>query len=303
MNILRIILFVVAATAFASSSSARSVSGAYLNRGRDFVELLQITAKADGSLEGTLTHATLKNDGSLSQENSPIEGATDGRSITVVLKRGSALSMSGTFDDGVIALTLPDGVARYVESDPMAYQAAVQQMRVRGAAIQLQRHIDEENKAVAALNKRLTDYAAMVQAPRNEELRKNFHATHAGALVKARRALEIEQRYPRNSVQASQVSVDISQINVNLQAYDNQWRAVPEQGRSHLKDLDMAIASSLCKHPDAPLSNCSAQPAAIQLYQTAKPIVEERIAEIESTIRADQATMAAIVQQAEDYTR
>lgn len=293
----------VAATAFASSSSARSVSGVYLNRGRDFVELLQITAKADGSFEGTLTHAMLKNDGSLSQENAPIEGAVDGRSITVVLKRGSALSMSGTFDSSVIALTAPNGVARYVASDPMAYQAVVQQMRVRGAAIQRQRHIDEENKAVAALNKKLTDYASMVQAPRNEELRKTFHAIHESALAKARHALEVEQRYPRNSVQASQVSVDISQINISLQTYDNQWRAVPEQGRSHLKDFDIAIASSLCKHPDALLSNCSAQSAAIQLYQTAKPIVEQRISDIESTIRADQARMAVIVKRAEDYTK
>jgi hypothetical protein len=308
----------VAAMAWAGACSAHSASGAYLNQGRGFVELLQITVKADGSFEGTLTHAVLKTNGSLSQDNTPLTGVVDGHSITVVLKAPlpflSSSSLSGTLDGGAIALTLPKGMARYTESNPAAYQAALQQMSVQGAAIQKQqqaeaaeatrqRQINDENAAVAMLNKRLADYAAMVQAPRNARLLDSFHTTHKSALAKARHALEAQQKYPRHSVQASQVSVAISQIEVNLQVYDTSWGNLPEQGRSHLRELDAAIARSPCNRPGTQLSSCMAQPEAIRMYQAVKPMVERRSADIEATLKADDAAMAAIVKQADDYAR
>ena len=157
--------------AVTSGCSAHSASGAYLNRGQSFAELLQITAKADGSLEGTLTHAELKADGTLSQDNSPLAGVVDGHSITLVLKAPlpflPSSNLSGTLDSGAITLTLPNGEARYVESDAKAYQVALQQLKAQSVAIQQQQHgkeveaarqrqIDDENAAVGALNKRLT---------------------------------------------------------------------------------------------------------------------------------------------------
>lgn len=143
----------------------------------------------------------------------------------------------------------------------------------------------------------------MVQAPRNAKLLESFHTTHESALAKARHGLEAQRKYPRHSVQASQLSVTISQVEVNLQVYDNAWENLPEQGRSHLRELGAAIAHSPCNRLGTQLSHCMAQPKAVRAYQAVKPIVERRSADIESTLKADGAAMGAIVKQAVDYAR
>jgi len=307
MNVLRVMLFIMLALTWVSDCSARSVSGAYLNKGQDFVELLQVTAKPEGGLTGTLTHTALNSDGSLSQDNTPLDGAVDGHAITVVLKAPLSFlvskNLSGTVDDGAITLTLPNGVVRYVASDLGTYQLVVAFLHDRGAAIQQQRRLDKENEAVADLNKRLIDYATRNQSSRADQLLKDFHSSHERALAKARRGLDVQQRYPRNSLQASQIAVDISQIEVRLQTYDTQWELVPDQAHAHLRDMDLAIAQSLCNHSGAALSHCAEQLDAIRSYQAVKPIVERGVADIKATLDADHAAMDAIVRRANAYVR
>jgi len=297
--------------------SAHSASGAYVAQGAGFVEMLQITAKPDGNLEGTLTHAELKANGALSQDNAALSGAVDGHAITLVVKSPlpflQSSSLSGTIDGGIITLTLPSGVVRYSASNAQAYQTAMEQTKAQGASIRQQqqakeaeaaqqRHIAEENSAVDALNNRLTSYASGVQGPRNAQLFEELRSTHEKALAKARDGLKIQQKYPRGSVNANQVAIQIGQIEIGMRGYDIRWENVPPQGRRHLQELDTAIAKSPCS-ASAQLSNCASQPEAIKAYQAAKPSVERRLTEIDAILKADRATMAGIVTQANDYAR
>lgn len=297
----------IAPLLWASSCAAHSVSGAYINQGRNFVELLQITAKKDGSVEGTLTHSELKSDGGLAQNNSSLKGSIDGQSITVIFGTFAqflgASSLSGTFKGGVISLTLPDGVARYTTSNPAAYQLAVQHMKDQGDAIKRQNYIDRQNAAVADLTNRLSDYTKLVLAPRNAQLLQDFHTAHAGAIAKARNGLDVQQRYPTSSVAANQTFVNINQLVVSIQAQDVKWEGIVAQGRARLQELDSAITGSPCADTQARLSNCAAQLAAAQAYQAAKSTVEGQLADIESTVQSDRTTMETILKRAGDYAQ
>lgn len=158
------------------------------------------------------------------------------------------------------------------------------------------------NAAVANLNKRLTDYAAMNQQPTNERQIATFHTAHSKALERVRHGLESEQRYPKGSFKASQVAFAIGQIVFQLQAYDNPWDDFPTRARTHIEQFDTAIAHNLC-HTNEDLPNCSQQPAAVHAYQAARPLALRRCDDIEATLKSDAATLKAIVTQAVDYAR
>ncbi len=308
MGILWRFMWCVAAVAWAGNSVANPVSGAYLNQGQNFAELLQITAKSDGSVEGTMMQAELRPDGSLSQTNNAITGAVDGHAITIVIKRFlQTTSLSGTFDGGafekgVITLALPDGSARYVESDMNGYQAALRSLKNQGAEINKRRHINDENATVAALNERLTEFTAKVQNPRIAHELAEFHATHEKTLAKARHNLKVEQTHPPGSVQANQIDVAILQVQIGLESYDSQWESAANRNLDHLRDLDKAIAQSLCARSEARLSNCDSAPETIRAYQAIKPLVKSRSADVLATIKADHMTMDIIVKQADAYS-
>lgn len=308
MSILWRFAWCIASIVWAGNSVASPVSGAYLNQGDSFVELLQITARSDGSLEGTLMQAELQPNGSVTQTNDAITGSVDGHAITIVTKKPlQTTSLSGTFDGGVlgqriITLALPNGMARYVESDMNRYQSILNAMKSKGGAIKRRRRIKDEDASVAELNKRLNDYVATVQTTRNTSLLAEFHATHEKALATARRDLVVQRSYPYKSVQASQIAVAIDQAQVGLWSYDVQWEGTVKQGRAHLQDFNTAIAQSPCARSGFRPSNCESAPEAIRAYQVVKLLVERRCAEIMSTIETDHATMDIIARQAHAYT-
>jgi len=290
----------------ASGCSAQGISGVYIARDQDAVGMLQITQAQDGQLLGSLITTTLKGNGAITQDTINISGVADGHSLTLVAKSPIPLfpgfNLSGTIDGRTITLSASNGSERFTESSPDDYQAAVHQLRTEGAAIQQQRHIADVNAAVADLNKRLTDYAAMIQSPKNEQQIAAFHTAHAKTLERLRHGLEIEQKYPKGSFQAGQVAFAIGQIEFQLQAYDNPWDDVPARGRIHIEQFDTAIAHSLCR-TNEDLTNCSQQPAAVRAYQAARPLVLRRCDDIEVTLKNDAASIKAIVAQANDYAR
>ena len=161
MSILWRFMWCIAAIAWAGSSVANPVSGAYLNQGKGFVELLQITARSDGSLEGTLTRNALQVDGSLSQKSTPLTGVVDGHAITIMVKPIlQPTSLSGTFNGeasgkGVIALALPDKVVRYTESNLDEYQSALLSLKKSSEAIRKQRRTGYAEKVRTCIQPRI----------------------------------------------------------------------------------------------------------------------------------------------------
>ena len=295
----------IATAVFATGCSAHGASGTYIARGQGFVEMLQITQAQDGQLLGSLASTALNPDGSLTQGATNIAGVADGHAITLVAKSPiplfPSLNLPGIIESGVITITNLNGQERFSSGSPGDYQAAVQQLQNQGAAVQRQKHLADEDAAVADLNKRLTDYAAMVQAPKNIETLTEFHTTHVHAVEQAQRQWVTEQKYPRTSFQAGQLEFAVSHTAFNLNLYDNAWDTMVSQGHDHLQQFDAAIAASPC-HQSPTLPHCTNQPAAIQSYEVAKPVVQKRIDEIASTLKSDAATMKGITDQALDYS-
>jgi hypothetical protein len=299
------IMACIATVVFATGCSAHGVSGTYIARGQDFVEMLEVTQAKDGQLLGSLYSTTLKPNGSITRDSTNITGAVEGNALTLVAKSLipliPGLNLPGTIEGGVITITNPNGQEQFKGGSPSDYQAAVQQLQNQGAAMQRQKHLADEDAAVADLNKRLTDYAAIVQAPQKVETFTEFHATHVHAVEQAQRQWAAEQKYPRTSFQAGQLDFAVSHTAFNLNLYDNAWDNMVSQGRVHLQQFDAAIAESPC-HQSPTLPHCGNQPAAIQVYEAAKPVVKKRIDDIASTLKNDAATMKGLTDQALDYS-
>jgi hypothetical protein len=286
---------------------SHTISGAYVAHGEGFVGMIQITQTSNGQLLGTLSYTVLKSNGSLDHDTIALTGAADGNSLTLVAKSPipffPSLTLSGTIDHGVITLTNPSGTAQlFTTGRADDYQSAVQQLSARGGTIQHQQHLADINATVLDLNKRLVAYATMVQSPQATKDVEAFHAAHANAMGKAQRGWTMEQRYPRRSLQANEVYLDINQVAMDLSTYDLEPQQVPERGRTHLQEFDMAIARSPCRQdPDPALTNCLQQPEAIKVYEAGKVMVQKRMDDIKATLARDNAAMKAIVDQARAY--
>jgi hypothetical protein len=317
MDLRRVMLWaiglIVAGTAWGNSSA----SGAYLARGPGFAELLQITETKDGRVMGTLTHAVRQPDGTVKETQDGLTGAVDGRSITLVISAPLSLgaSMSGTVEGNLITLVLPSGSEHFAAAQPTDYQAAVQKLKAEGAVMQQRqaaadrearrlRQLREQNDAVADLNRRLTEYAGRVTSPKADAQDKAIRDAHEKALAQARQLWTKEQSFPRGSYQAGQVAFAIGQVSFRLESFDNPLEDLPNVGRDHVKQYDGEITNSVCRHhPDASLSHCFEQDAAVQAYQAARPVVLKRMDDLAATLSADKAAMKSVVDEADEYSR
>lgn len=305
MKLQRISIIAIAMVILCTGCSAHGMSGAYIARAQGEVEMLQLTQGQDGQLLGTLSATAIKPDGSIRQTILNVSGVADEHNLTLTAKSqiplSPAINMSGTIDRDVITITIPTGQERLIASNPDNYQAAVQQLQARGAQIQQQKHLADEDTAVADLNKRLTEYAAKVQAPKADQNLSQFHAVHAKALDQAQRQWAAEQKHPRGSFQAGKLQFAVSQTTFNLGLYDNDWNVSVSQGNEHLQQFDVAIARSPC-HQNPTLQHCTEQPAAIQAYEAARSVVQKRLNDIDSTVKTDAATLKGLTDQAQDYS-
>jgi hypothetical protein len=305
MKLQRISIIGIAMMVLATGCSAHGISGAYISRAKGQVDMLQITQGQDGQLLGTLIATAIKPDGSIRQTILNVSGVADQHNLTLIAKSqiplSPAINLSGVIDRGVITITTPTGQERLTASSPDNYQVAVQQLQAQGAQIQQQKHLADEEAAVADLNKRLTEYAAKIQAPKADQNLLQFHAVHAKALDQAQRQWAAEQKHPRGSFQAGQLQFAVSQTAFNLGLYDNDWKGNASQGHERLQQFDGAIAKNPC-HQNPTLQHCTEQPAAIQAYEAARSVVQKRLYDIDSTVKTDSVTLKGLTDQAQDYS-
>lgn len=302
------------AAMIASGCSAHGASGTYIARGQSFVEMLQITQARDGQLLGSLSSTKLKPNGSITQDTSNISGVVDGHALTLVVKSPIPLipsfNLPGAIEGEVITVTNPNGQERFTAGSPRDYQAAVQQLQIQGriqaAEVERRKNLEQINAEIADLNKRLTDYAAMIQNPRNEQLLAAFHGDHAKVMAQTKDDWATEQTYSKGSVDADHTAADISHDIANLSAVNADWVGIPARAHAHIQQFDRAIEQSICRHA-TPVPKewtpCAEQPAAIQAYQAARAVVLRRSDDIEATIATDNATVKALWRQAYAYAK
>jgi hypothetical protein len=301
---------------------SHSISGAYVARGQQFVELLQITQSPDGQLLGTLNHTAVNPDGGIARFTLNINGATDGHAITLVGKANEPFSvptsMSGTVNGDDISLMQPGGPERFTKGDASTYQKDIQDLAAQAVAIRqrnadrlhqqqmaaqeaaqeeaLQQRVTNENQYAATLANTLNQYAAKVQAHHDLNA---FHEAHSTILAAAQHDLEIERGYPHGSVPAGQVDVRINQLGVQLTQFDIPYSQHMDLGRVHLHEFDAAIGKSPCYTTHDALSNCPQEHEAEVVYQHAKVIVQGEIDDVEATIKRDADTMQRIIKEAD----
>lgn len=312
MKLQRIAVCIVAM--IATGCSAHGASGTYIARGQGFVEMLQITQAQDGQLLGSLSSTTLKPNGSITQDTTNISGVADGHALTLVTKSPIPLvpsfNLPGTIDGEVITITNPNGQERFTVGSPSDYQSTVQQLqaqgRIQATEAERRKNLEQVNAEIADLNKRLTDYAAMIQNPRNEQLLAAFHGDHAKVMAQAKDDWATEQTYSRGSVDADHTAADISHDIAKLSVVNADWVGIPARGHVHIQQFDRAIEQSICRHVTPVPTEwipCAEQPAAIHAYQAARAVVLRRSDDIEATITTDNAAMKALWKQAYVYAK
>jgi hypothetical protein len=301
---------------------SHSISGAYVARGQQFVELLQITQSPDGQLLGTLNHTAVKPDGDIERFTLNINGATDGHAITLVGKANEPFAtptnMSGTVDGNGISLMQPGGVEHFTKGDVGAYQYGSHVLAAQAVAIRqrnadrlrqqqvaaqerardeaLQRRIADENQYAAALADALNRYATKIQTHHDLNA---FHEAHSKILASAQHDLEIERGYSSGSVPAAQVDTRINQLGVQLTQFDIPYSQTVDLGRMHLQEFDAVIAKSPCYTSRDTLSNCSSEHDAEVAYHDAKVIVQGELDDIEATLKRDEDAMKRIIKEAD----
>lgn len=310
-----------------------TISGAYIAHGQQFAELLQVTQSQDGQLLGTLNHTAVQPNGTIEQFALSISGTTDGHSLTLIGKVNEPLAiptnMSGTIEGDVITITQPNGMEQFAKTNAADYQADIQRLNAQAVTIHQQvvdqqrqqqaagqtkamedaklQQISDINEAAGNLVDELNAYVTKIQTHRDlasQELGK-FHAAHAKALAQAQHGWEIEQRYPKGSVQASQMYLAINQISLDLSTFDLPWQQFVDTAHTHVQQFDGAIFKSPCHQqgPELVLSNClTNEPAAIAAYKTARTMVVDNASDVSNTMGNDDTTMKSLVDQAQAYS-
>lgn len=162
---------VVGSTLFLTGCGDHSVSGAYISQTGNQASLLQITETPDHHLTGTLRHAALKNDGTVSFDSTNISGAVDGHNITMTVLApllpigknfGGSVTSNGI--DFTILTKAQSGIEHFSKGQIADFDAAVARLNNEGqpiiAARERGRKIEQLDQQVNMLTNNLNRFVA-----------------------------------------------------------------------------------------------------------------------------------------------
>src|SRR5579872_6971670 len=128
-----------------TACSATGITGTYVAHASSFTEMLQLTQTSGGQISGVLSSATLKQDGSIRSEQTPVNGTADAHQLTLntrsILTFISGNSLAGTFSGSTIRLQLLDSKGNlsseaFIRSSPDQFRAYADQLKAKGKAMQ-----------------------------------------------------------------------------------------------------------------------------------------------------------------------
>ncbi|RDU97834.1 hypothetical protein [Trinickia dinghuensis] len=216
----------------------RSVSGSYVSHFGNQVDLLQITETPDHRFTGTLRHAGLKNDGTLSSNSANVSGSVDGNSITLtVLETPLPIrqNFSGTVTGSGIDLTVGNGaqtgVEHFATGQPSDFDTVVAQLNQAGqpiiAARQRGQRVEQLNRQLNALTDSLNRFVASAHQHLERLPRAQAYYQHAVTVEQAKldRAQRLEAigngvAQGQAGVIVGQMGVDKSQISIADDSFD-----------------------------------------------------------------------------------
>lgn len=229
---------IVGLSAVLSGCGDHSVSGTYVAHASNEVALLQITETADHHFTGTLRHATLNNDGTLSSSTTNVSGSVDGSSITLTvletpLPIGQNFSglVSGDDIDLTVSRGAQTGVERFAKGQLSDFDAAVDQLNQAGQGViamhRRGQQVEQLDVAVNALSDNLNRFVARAHQRLERLPRAEAYYTHAVALEqekldRARHLAAVGSSVAQGQagVVVAQMGVDRSQISITDDSFD-----------------------------------------------------------------------------------
>ncbi|PRE88298.1 hypothetical protein [Burkholderia gladioli] len=217
---------IVGSTLLLAGCGDRSVSGSYVAHFGNQADLLQITETPDHRFTGTLRHAGLKNDGTLTSSSANVSGSVDGNSLTLtVLETPLPIgqNFSGTVTGSGIDLTVANGaqtgVERFAKGQPSDFDTVVAQINQAGqpiiAARQRGQQVDQLNRQVNALTDSLNRFVASAHQHLDRLPKAQAYYDHAVTVEQAK--LDRAQRLEAtgNGVAQGQAGVIVGQMGVD----------------------------------------------------------------------------------------
>lgn len=205
-----------------SACAASRIGGIYIDHAERYVSMLQLTESGNGQISGVLSTINLQSDGSIDPDNLSItSGAIDGNQLTLHFSASaSALlggNMGGTVDGNVIRLQSigKDGTVQswlFQRASLEDFKTFADRLKADGAAIvlnsKLQNDVQKFHQAVSTAGAWISDaelHAERIPAV-EDQLRRIENQMHS---------LVARERMTPNTVARSQLSVAVSQLEVN----------------------------------------------------------------------------------------
>lgn len=217
---------IVGSALLLNGCSDRSISGSYVSHNGNQADLLQVTETPDHRFTGTLRHAALTSDGTLSSSTDNVSGSVDGTNITLTVLATPlpiGQNFAGTATGGGIDLTVPNGaqtgVQHFTKGQPSDFDAVVAQLNQAGqriaAARQRGQRADQMNRQVGALADSLNRFVEDAKHHIDRLPRAQAYYDHAVTVEQAK--LERAQRLQAtgNGVAQGQAGVIVGQMGVD----------------------------------------------------------------------------------------
>ncbi len=294
---------IVGSALLLSGCGDRSVSGSYVSHNGNQADLLQVTETPDHRFTGTLRHAALTSDGTLSSSNSNVSGSVDGTNITLTVLATPlpiGQNFAGMATRSGIDLTVPDGaqtgVQHFTKGQPSDFDEAVAKLDKMGQAIiaarQHGQRADQMNRQVNALTDSLNRFVDNAKHHIDRLPRAKAYYDHAVTFEQAKlkraqrlQAIGNEVAQGQAGVIVGQMGVDKAQISIvddeldrvrneaaaaenGLNARIDQWRGTCLDGAAAVKAADVI--------PD--MGSCKGLTRAVSAYNAVLPTLHNALA-------------------------
>jgi hypothetical protein len=215
------------ATALLAGCGDHTVSGTYVERGADDTALLQITETPDHRFTGTLRHAALSPNGTVSTSSENVSGSVDNGSIVMTILETPlpiGKNISGTVSSDALDFSIPSqqgtqtGIAHFEKADVGDFDAAVVKLSQAGAPLIAARHraeqVEQLDRQVDALTQNINAFAE--QAQRVIDQTPHVVAYYAKSVSVEQSRLDTAQRLAasQNNLERGQANLIVGQINL-----------------------------------------------------------------------------------------
>jgi hypothetical protein len=278
-------LMFVSMVLLATACNASRISGTYVAHAPTFAEMLQLTETDNGQLSGVLSHIELKQDGSVSSEQTPLNGTADSGQIILrfpaILSFISGKSLSGMTSGSTIHLQIVDSKGNvsseeFVRSTPAQFRVYADEMKFKGQAIvyntKLLNLAHEYRETVADAENWIAN--AEAHAERIPIAKADYDKIESEM-----RSLVGKEQHAADSVTRSQIAVAVTQDDIAGEQVDIQVQQVWDIGigdtgsklQKHFTDWDGNCGT------DQELRKQGANDQAIEAWDRAcKEVVAER---------------------------